>query len=87
VVGKGRPRDIEAERNAAFEAEEGGGEVLDLVGHALHLAKPGAGPLAPAARSEFGVGGGGDRNRSWLAEQPEGKIQDVNAEVDQRPAA
>jgi hypothetical protein len=81
------PAGLQQHRRPALQAQEGGGEVLDLEGRAvLDLGDAEAGAAA-AAGAELRVGRGGGRGDLGLAEQVEGHVEHVDADVHHRAAA
>ena len=89
VVGRpvGGPPGLEHERAAALEPQERGREVLHLVGRLPALVGGVPRRAAQAARAELGVGGRVHAEHAGLAEQVQGVVQHVHADVDQRSAA
>ncbi len=83
----GGPTGFEVDGGAGGGAEEGGGEVLDLVAVFREDRKAAVGPVPFALGAEFGVGGAGDGDDLGVAHQGEGHVEDVDAEVDQGTAA
>src|SRR5829696_322609 len=79
------PAGLQGHRGPAREAQEGSGQVLDLVGVlAPHEAR--ADPTAASLRAELGVGRAAHALDGGLAHEVEGHVHHVHAEVDERPA-
>lgn len=81
------PTDFEIDGAAAFHFDDGGGAVFDVAGFAgINFAFAPV-EFAEAARAEFGVGLAEDAGGFEVAQEMEGNVEDVDADIEAATAA